>query len=99
MSVSAVCAVPTAHAARYLAQLCGHWRHKLAVEMEGDRARVTLLNDAAVTLAASPSALEVAIRAETPDDMAAAKDTVARHLDRFGFREAPLTFDWREAEG
>ena len=22
--------------------------------------------------------------------------TVASHLDRFAFREAPLTFDWRE---
>ena len=24
-------------------------------------------------------------------------DVVARHLDRFAFREAPLTFDWHAA--
>ncbi|MGQ7355331.1 DUF2218 domain-containing protein [Clostridium perfringens] len=24
------------------------------------------------------------------------REVVASHLDRFAFREAPLTFDWRE---
>jgi hypothetical protein len=27
----------------------------------------------------------------------ALKGAVARHIDRFAFREAPLTFDWRDA--
>ena len=99
MTVSAACAVPTANASRYLAQLCSHWRHKLAVEAEGDRARVVLLNDAVVTLEASPEAVKVAITAGTPADMAAAKGAVTRHLDRFAWREAPLSFAWRDSAG
>ena len=30
------------------------------------------------------------------EDVARMREVVASHLDRFAFREAPLTFDWRE---
>jgi hypothetical protein len=29
-------------------------------------------------------------------DVARMREVVSSHLDRFAFREAPLTFDWRE---
>ena len=34
------------------------------------------------------------IEASAPGQLEALKGAVARHLDRFAFREAPLTFDW-----
>ena len=33
----AVATVPTAHASRYLQQLCKHWSHKLPVEFDASR--------------------------------------------------------------
>ncbi|MGP2407982.1 DUF2218 domain-containing protein, partial [Listeria monocytogenes] len=30
------------------------------------------------------------------EDASRMREVVASHLDRFAFREAPLTFDWRE---
>ena len=40
--------------------------------------------------------LSVRIDASSDDQLEALKGAVARHLDRFAFREAPLTFDWKE---
>ena len=52
--------------------------------------------DGLVTFDARAEALDVRIDASSPAHLAALKGAVARHLDRFAFREAPLTFDWRE---
>ncbi len=98
--------VPTAHASRYLQQLCKHWAHNLAVEFDTERGKVTFPRDvrgadwpadAVFTMTAGPTALECHIAASSPAQLAALKETVARHLDRFAFREAPLSFDWRDA--
>lgn len=41
-------------------------------------------------------ALECRIEASAPGQLEALKGAVARHLDRFAFREAPLTFEWKD---
>ena len=46
---------------------------------------------------AGPDALSVRIDASSDKHAEAMKGVVARHLDRFAFREAPLTFDWAAA--
>lgn len=86
--------MPTENAARYVEQLCKHWAHKLTIERSGEDATVVLLNDAVVRLAPDAGALHVTIEAKDEDDLAAAKDVVVRHLDRFAFREAPLDYGW-----
>ncbi len=50
--------------------------------------------DALVTFDAGPDALSVRIDASSDEHVEAMQGVVARHLDRFAFREAPLTFDW-----
>jgi len=102
--VSAVASVPTVHASKYLQQLCKHWQHNLAVEFTpdhgtvafpGDARGATWAGDALVTFDAGPDALSVRIDASGDDHLDAMKGVVARHLDRFAFREAPLAFDWQ----
>jgi len=104
MTVSATAAVPTAHASKYLQQLCKHWQHNLAVEFTADHGTVTFPKDARgadwpgdglVTFDAGPDALSVRIDASVGEQLEGLQGAVARHLDRFAFREAPLTFDWR----
>lgn len=96
--------VPTAHASRYLQQLCKHWAHNLAVSFDETQGSVTFPRnargadwpgDAILTLQAEPDALVCTLTASSPDQRAALEGAVARHLDRFAFREAPLAFDWR----
>lgn len=96
--------VPTRSSRRYLQQLCKHWSHNLSVEFTPEAGSVVFPKDARgakhpadgkVIFAAAPDALSVRVEASSPDQLQALKDAVARHLDRFAFREAPLQFDWR----
>ncbi|MBN8845996.1 MAG: DUF2218 domain-containing protein [Sphingomonadales bacterium] len=103
---SVIAAVPTAHASKYLQQLCKHWQHNLAVSFTPDHGTVTFpkdargaawTGDALVTFDAGADALSVRIDASSDEHVDAMKGVVARHLDRFAFREAPLAFDWQAA--
>jgi len=106
MTVSATAKVPTAHASKYLQQLCKHWQHNLAVEFTAEHGTVTFPKDARgadwpgdalVTFDAGPDALSVRIDASVGEQLEGLEGAVARHLDRFAFREAPLAFDWQAA--
>lgn len=98
--------VPTAHGSRYLQQLCKHWSHNLEVAYTADEGKVTFPRnargadwpgDATVVMTARPDVLECRLQASAPEQLEALKEVVARHLDRFAFREAPLSFVWQEA--
>ena len=106
MTISATASVPTAHASKYLQQLCKHWQHNLAVEFTAEHGTVTFPKDARgagwpgdglATLDAGAEALAVRLDASSEAQLEGLKGVLARHLDRFAFREAPLTFDWRPA--
>lgn len=105
-ATTSTCSVPTAHAARYVQQLCKHWSHNLAVEYDETQGRVTFprdargaawAGDAVVTFSAGPAALACTIAASEPGQLEGLKGAVERHLDRFAFREAPLGFAWTDA--
>ena len=104
MTVSATAAVPTAHASKYLQQLCKHWQHNLGVVFTAEHGTVTFPKDARgadwpgdglVTFDAGPETLTVRIDASVGEQLEGLQGAVARHLDRFAFREAPLPFDWQ----
>jgi uncharacterized protein len=106
MTVSATASVPTAHASKYLQQLCKHWQHNLNVEFTPEHGKVTFPKDARgadwpgdgiATFDAHADTLDVRIDASVEGQLEGLKGAVARHLDRFAFREAPLTFDWQPA--
>lgn len=106
MTIRSTARVPTTGGSRYLQQLCKHWAHTMPVEYDEREGRVTFpargrsgnwAEDAVLTMAAGPETLDCTIAASEPGQLEALKDVVARHLDRFAFREAPLTFDWRDS--
>ena len=101
---SATASVPTPSGSKYLQQLCKHWSHNLTVEFTADHGTVIFPRDARgadhpgdalVTFDAGADALQVRIDATSPEQLEGLKGAVARHLDRFAFREAPLPFDWK----
>jgi len=104
LACSAIAEVSTASASRYLQQLCKHWTHNLQVEFTPEHGSVVFPHDARgadypgdgkVTFDARDQGLGVRIDASSPEQLEVLKGAVARHLDRFAFREAPLTFHWR----
>jgi hypothetical protein len=106
MSTASIAAVPTTRASRYLQQLCKHWSHNLAVTFDETKGTVIFPRnargaewpgDATLEMQAGETTLECRLAASAPGQLEALKGAVARHLDRFAFREAPLAFDWRDA--
>lgn len=101
---SASALVPTANASRYLQQLCKHWEHNLQVEFTPENGTVIFPKDArgaawpgdaVVTFNVAEAGLDVRVDASSDGQLEGLKGAVARHLDRFAFREAPLAFDWK----
>ncbi|MBI1212382.1 MAG: DUF2218 domain-containing protein [Alphaproteobacteria bacterium] len=104
MPLQSVARVPTNNGSRYLQQLCKHWAHNLKVEFTPQDGSVIFPRDARganwpgdakLTLRAHESDLECTIEASAPEQLEGLKEVLARHLDRFAFREAPLTFAWQ----
>ena len=85
--------VATPNGAKYVLQLCKHWSHKLETKVEGSTGTVTFPN-AVATMTAGDTGIAIAIAGENRDDVQGLTDVVARHIDRFAFREAPLTYEW-----
>ena len=102
-TVTASALVPTESASKYLQQLCKHWSHNLQVEFTPENGTVVFPRDArgadhpgdaVVTFDVAEGGLNVRIDASSDAQLDGLKGAVARHLDRFAFREAPLAVDW-----
>ena len=105
MTKTSTVRVPTASGSRYLQQLCKHWSHNLAVEFDETEGKVIFPRnargadwpgDATLTMQARDDGLDCRLEASAAGQLEALKGALARHLDRFAFREAPLAFDWRD---
>ena len=55
--------------------------------------------DGLVTIAAEAETLARRIDASASGQLEGLTGALARHLDRFAFREAPLRFDWQDHKG
>jgi hypothetical protein len=106
MTITSTARVPTAKGSRYLQQLCKHWSHNLAVEFTETEGKVVFPRnargadwpgDATLVMQAHDDGLECRLQASADGQLEALKGAVARHLDRFAFREAPLAFNWQDA--
>ena len=85
---------------RYIQQLVSHWGHKYATSYdEGDGMGAFPFSDLeSAVMLARPGG--IAITLTTPDAARSEhmRGVIEKHIDRFAFREAPLTYEWKEAE-
>jgi len=95
MSLS-IARVPTPSASRYLQQLAKHWGHKMEVSFTAEEGAILFPNGSKLEMRAASETLDIVLTVPEDCDVAQMRQVVASHLDRFAFREAPLTFDWRE---
>lgn len=95
MNVS-IARVPTGSASRYLQQLAKHWSHKMEVSFTAEEGSIAFPNGSHLVMKADSATLDVLLTVPEGEDVERMREMVASHLDRFAFREAPLTFDWRE---
>jgi len=95
MSVS-VARVPTLSASRYLQQLAKHWSHKMEVSFTAEEGSIAFPNGAHLAMRADSETLDLVLTVPEDGDALRMREVVASHIDRFAFREGPLTYDWRE---
>lgn len=94
---SSTAAIATAHASRYLQQLCKHWSHKLEVAFDPQHGTIRFPSGAVATLDAGEDRLAARIDAPDEDTLGRMQTVLAEHVDRFAFREAPLAWEWQAA--
>ena len=94
MSVS-LADVDTAHASRYLQQLCKHWSHKFPVEFDANCGTVPFSEEARLTLRANGDVLTLRIDAKA-ERLPTLEEVVTEHLKRFAHREE-LKVEWKPA--
>jgi hypothetical protein len=88
--------VPTKSALRYLGQLCKHFGHKVPSSLDGDHGWIAF-EFGRCHLAASDDELSLHNTAASLETLQRLEEVIARHLERFAFREK-LTITWqREA--
>jgi hypothetical protein len=93
-AVTAEACVATEVPRRYLAQLCKHFQHKLPVELTETRGQVAFpMGSCTLDAEAVPGVLLMRATAADEEALVTVQGIVARHLERFAFREA-LTVAW-----
>ena len=105
MSYTATSRILTQSASKYLQQVCKHWEHNLPVSFGASHGEVTFAKDARgadwpadalVKLDSEADILVCTINASTEGQREGLKGVLERHIDRFAFREMPLTYNWTD---
>ena len=80
--------VSTTRASRYLGQLCKHFEHRIPATYTGDHGRLEFESGVCLLDAADGT---LVLRAEAKDEeqLGRLENVVARHLERFAFRDKP----------
>jgi uncharacterized protein len=87
--------VATPLAQRYMTQLCKHFEHRLAVSYDTAAGRIAFPSGLC-RLEAGPDVLVLHAEAADPGALDQLESVVARHLERFAFRDKPAIV-WQRA--
>ena len=83
---------------RYIQQLVSHWGHKMATTYdEGDGMGAFPFSDPTnAVMTARPEGIAVTLTTADQEENERMRGVIERHIDRFAFREAPLTYEWKD---
>ena len=83
---------------RYIKQLVSHWGHKYATAYdEGDgMGSFPFSENENAVMTARPEVIAITLVTGSAERNEHMKGVIERHIDRFAFREAPLTYEWTD---
>ena len=83
---------------KYIQQLVKHWGHKMATSYdEGDGMGAFPFSEHTnAVMCAKPEGIAITLTTADMDENERMRGVIENHIDRFAFREAPLTYEWRE---
>lgn len=68
----------------------------MTVAFTAEEGTIDFPNGTRLAMRADGAALDLVLSVPDGEGATRMRGVVAEHLDRFAFREAPLTFDWRD---
>ena len=83
---------------RYIKQLVSHWGHKFATSYdEGDGMGAFPFSEHTnCVMTARPDGIGITLTTADHDENVRMRGVIEKHIDRFAFREAPLTYEWTD---
>ena len=88
----AKCAKPE----RYIQQVVSHWSHKMATSYADGTGTFPFSDTESAVMTAQPGGIAITLVTADPERNVHMRGVIERHIDRFAFREAPLTYEWTE---
>ena len=85
---------------KYIQQVAKHWSHKFATSYdEGDGMGVFPFSEHTnAVMTARDNGIAITLTTADAAENVHMRGVIERHIDRFAFREAPLTYTWDEIE-
>lgn len=85
---------------RYIQQLVSHWGHNMATTYdEGDGMGLFPFSEHTnAVMTARPEGIAITLTTADMAENERMRGVIERHIDRFAFREAPLTYEWKDVE-
>ncbi|MBO0749730.1 MAG: DUF2218 domain-containing protein [Porphyrobacter sp.] len=83
---------------RYIQQLVSHWGHKFATSYDtGDGTGTFPFSEhTSAVMTARPGGIAITLTTADREENERMRGVIERHIDRFAFREAPLSYEWTE---
>jgi hypothetical protein len=83
---------------RYIQQLVNHWGHKMATTYdEGDGMGAFPFSEHTnAVMTAHKGGIGITLTTADQAENERMRGVIERHIDRFAFREAPLTYEWKD---
>ncbi|MFB0610675.1 MULTISPECIES: DUF2218 domain-containing protein [Erythrobacteraceae] len=100
MSATATGMVKCEKPERYIQQLVKHWGHKMATTYdEGDGMGVFPFSEHTnAVMTAHKDGIGITLTTADHEENVRMRGVIEEHIDRFAFREAPLEYEWKDAE-
>jgi len=96
MSSTATGFAPCEKPERYIQQLVKHWSHKMAASWADGIGAFPFSEHTNAVMQARPGGIGITLTTADRDENVRMRGVIERHLDRFAFREAPLTYEWKD---
>ncbi len=84
---------------RYIQQLVSHWGHKLETSYDaGDGMGLFPFSPHTnAVMTAHHDGIAITLTTADADENIRMRGVIEEHIDRFAFREAPLSYEWKDA--
>lgn len=87
---------PCAKPDRYIQQIVSHWSHKMATSYVDGLGAFPFSEIESATMQARPEGIAITLVTGDAERNHHLRGVIERHIDRFAFREAPLSYEWKD---